>query len=196
LTRPSTITGLRRAPLEHLFDHAVVSGLAHPLGLEHDVVADLSFHSTASLGALVRKSCSTAFAVRMRLVELSKSLPFARQNFTAARILDLGRACLSTALAVRDPPRAKEEIEAWGRRPNRPVARPLLGIRGGCAAWTDALHALKLDLSRRAEHVDRSRGLLHLEPESGPGPELSYRLMLRVSGGIEHFADGLMNREA
>jgi hypothetical protein len=42
-----------------------VSGLAHPLGLEDDVVADLSFHSTASLGALVRKCCFTAFAIRM-----------------------------------------------------------------------------------------------------------------------------------
>jgi hypothetical protein len=45
----------RRLLLEHLLDHAAVSGLAHPLGLEHDVVADLSFHPTASLGALVRK---------------------------------------------------------------------------------------------------------------------------------------------
>jgi hypothetical protein len=38
-------------------------------------------------------------------------------------------------------------------------------------------------------------GTLILEPESGL-PELSYRLMLRVRGGIEHFADGLTNRQA
>jgi transposase-like protein len=38
-------------------------------------------------------------------------------------------------------------------------------------------------------------GTLMLEPESGPGPELSYRLMMRVRGGIEHFADGLTNRQ-
>jgi hypothetical protein len=40
-------------------------------------------------------------------------------------------------------------------------------------------------------------GTLILEPESGlPGPELSWRLMRRVRGGIEHFADGLTNRQA
>jgi hypothetical protein len=38
-------------------------------------------------------------------------------------------------------------------------------------------------------------GTLMLEPESGPGPELSYRLMMRVRGGIKHFADGLTNRQ-
>ncbi len=40
------------------------------------------------------------------------------------------------------------------------------------------------------------RGTLILEPESGPGPEHSYRLMLRVRRGIEHFASGLTNRQA
>jgi hypothetical protein len=39
-------------------------------------------------------------------------------------------------------------------------------------------------------------GTLILEPECSPGPELSHRLMLRVRGGIEHFADGLTNRQA
>jgi len=38
-------------------------------------------------------------------------------------------------------------------------------------------------------------GTLILEPEPGP-PEHSWRLMLRVRGGIEHFADALTNRQA
>jgi hypothetical protein len=40
------------------------------------------------------------------------------------------------------------------------------------------------------------RGTLILEPEPGPGPERTYRLMLRVRGGIDHFAGGLTNRQA
>jgi hypothetical protein len=40
------------------------------------------------------------------------------------------------------------------------------------------------------------RGTLILEPESGPGPEHSWRLMLRVRGGIEHSANALTNRQA
>jgi hypothetical protein len=38
-------------------------------------------------------------------------------------------------------------------------------------------------------------GTLILEPEPGP-PELSYRLMRRVRGGIEHSANALTNRQA
>jgi hypothetical protein len=42
------------------------------------------------------------------------------------------------------------------------------------------------------------RGTLILEPEpkTDPGSERTYRLMLRVPGGIEHVADGLTNGQA
>src|SRR5206468_7489516 len=75
----------RRLLLEHLLDHAVVSGLTHPLGLEHDVVTDLSFHFTASLGTLVRKCCFTAFAVLVRVGRTLEILTvWAARTFTGA----------------------------------------------------------------------------------------------------------------
>jgi hypothetical protein len=83
----------------------------------------------------------------------------------------------------------REILEARIRDP-RAAARDL-------ASLTNALARLEVEEQRAGQPsiYTLRPGTLILEPESGP-PELSYRLMLRVRGGIEHFADGLTNRQA
>jgi hypothetical protein len=84
----------------------------------------------------------------------------------------------------------RDILEARIRDP-RTAARDL-------ASLTNALARLEVEeqTPRQPSIYTLRQGTLIVEPESGPGPELSYRLMLRVRGGIEHFANGLTNRQA
>jgi hypothetical protein len=85
----------------------------------------------------------------------------------------------------------REILEARIRDP-RTAARDL-------ASLTNALARLEVDEQQGARQPSiytLRHGTVILEPESGPGPEHSSRLMLRVRGGIEHSANGLTNRQA
>ena len=84
----------------------------------------------------------------------------------------------------------REILEARIRDP-RTAARDL-------ASLTNALARLEVEEQRAGQPsiYTLRHGTVILEPESGPGPELSWRLMLRVRGGIEHSANGLTNRQA
>jgi hypothetical protein len=84
----------------------------------------------------------------------------------------------------------REILEARIRDP-RTAARDL-------ASLTNALARLEVEQQGAGQPsiYTLRPGTLILEPESGPGPEHSWRLMLRVRGGIEHSADGLTNRQA
>ena len=84
----------------------------------------------------------------------------------------------------------REILEARIRDP-RTAARDL-------ASLTNALARLEVEEQGAGQPsiYTLRHGTLILEPESGPGPELSWRLMLRVRGGIEHSANGLTNRQA
>ena len=84
----------------------------------------------------------------------------------------------------------REILEARIRDP-RTAARDL-------ASLTNALARLEVEEQRAGQPsiYTLRHGTVILEPESGPGPEHSWRLMLRVRGGIEHFANGLTNRQA
>jgi hypothetical protein len=84
----------------------------------------------------------------------------------------------------------REILEARIRDP-RTAARDL-------ASLTNALARLEVEerAPRQPSIYTLRRGTLILEPESGSGPEPSWRLLLRVRGGIEHFADGLTKRQA
>lgn len=84
----------------------------------------------------------------------------------------------------------REILEARIRDP-RTAARDL-------ASLTNALARLEVEEQGAGQPsiYTLRHGTLILEPESGPGPEHSWRLILRVRGGIEHFADGLTNRQA
>jgi hypothetical protein len=84
----------------------------------------------------------------------------------------------------------REILEARIRNP-RTAARDL-------ASLTNALARLEVEEQRAGQPsiYTLRHGTLILESESGPGPELSYRLIRRVRGGIEHLANGLTNRQA
>jgi len=85
----------------------------------------------------------------------------------------------------------REILEAGIRDPNT-SARDL-------ASLTNALAHLKdgetLASGPPIYHLRRGTLILELEP-TDPGSERTYRLMLRVCGGIDHVADGLTNSAA
>jgi transposase-like protein len=85
----------------------------------------------------------------------------------------------------------REILEARIRDP-RTSARDL-------ASLTNALARLKEETQAAGPPITYLRqGTLILEPErkTDPGSERTYRLMLRVPGGLEHVADGLTNGQA
>ena len=117
----------------------------------------------------------------------------ARHVAKATRTRELSDRTQEPDLALTAEPHAgsmREILEARIRDP-RTSARDL-------ASLTNSLARLK-DEDKHASGPPISylrRGTLIVEPEPGPGPERTYRLMLRVPDGIDHVADGLTNRQA
>src|SRR6266516_1371363 len=91
----------------------------------------------------------------------------------------------------------KNESEARAGAERNRIRDPRTAARD-LASLTNALARLEVEeqgVGQPSIYTLR-HGTLILEPESGPGPELGYRLMRRVRGGIEHSANGLTNRQA
>jgi hypothetical protein len=88
----------------------------------------------------------------------------------------------------------REILEARIRDP-KTAARDLASLTKRLAAWKWRSSGPGSRASTPLGTA-RSHGTLILEPQSGPGPEHSWRLMLRLRGGIGHFANGLTNRQA
>jgi transposase-like protein len=129
-----------------------------------------------------------------RRYDCARSL-IARHVAKAKRARELGDRGQEPDLGLAAEPHTgsmREILEARLRDPNT-SARDL-------ASLTNALTRLKdeetLASGPPITYLRRGTLILEPEPKTDSRPEQRYRLMLRVSGGLEHVADGLTNRQA